>query len=613
MRDHVLCNLVFDDDGFLGEHPDLILRARPGSVAYDASSQLLELNGDVDFTTYLNALSIGKWRTYASVEGAYLRLETRGGAFDVYGTSLVEGAHEPIRSACPIMHVAASDGWRSTEFVIPVPDDAPIVSFAIVSKEPVQLKGGCWYTHVNEQRLNDVRLAIATTTFRKESYVTRNIEALRSVLFDGKDEPCDKFHLFVVDNGRTLDAEALSDANVTVIPNPNVGGSGGFARGMMAALDIDATHVLLMDDDVRVFPESFLRTYNLLRLANARYANAFVEGGMLNMEDPNLLFEDVATVKRDGMYGRVKEDLFIDTVEGMYANETTSVELPRAYGAWWCCCIPTSEVREHGLPLPLFVRCDDVEYGMRCKPAIMTMNGICVWHERFEGRFRASVDSYQLTRNFLIMAACDELDGSIVRAFMMRFSRTFHIYLRSMNYDTCSLMLDGLADYLKGPAFLATANGEQILRHNGKRNEVLGNVSELDPELVAATVPDPRYLGQGKDRGMLLKTIEMLPHDRHVLPDFLLSNKPAPTYYSRGAYPARRTMRRKVLVAYDQSGTQAHVRTMDRGRWNRLRERYRVLMREYRKSGKEVAEEYRAAMPELTSRSFWEQYLAERA
>jgi hypothetical protein len=223
MRDHVLCNLVFDDDGFLGEHPDLILRARPGSVVYDASSKLLELNGDVDFTTYLNALSIGKWRTYASVQSAYLRLETRGGAYDVYGTSLAEGAREPIRSSHPLVHVAASDGWRSTEFVIPVPDDAPIVSFAIVSKEPVQLKGGCWYTHVNEQRLNDVRLAIATTTFRKESYVTRNVEALRSVLFDGKDEPCDRFHLFVVDNGRTLDAAALSDANVTVIPNPNVG------------------------------------------------------------------------------------------------------------------------------------------------------------------------------------------------------------------------------------------------------------------------------------------------------------------------------------------------------------------------------------------------------
>ena len=56
--------------------------------------------------------------------------------------------------------------------------------------------------------------------------------------------------MFVVDNGRTLDAEGLSDDLITVIPNENVGGAGGFARGMIAALesDEDFTHVLLMDD-----------------------------------------------------------------------------------------------------------------------------------------------------------------------------------------------------------------------------------------------------------------------------------------------------------------------------------------------------------------------------
>ena len=102
---------------------------------------------------------------------------------------------------------------------------------------------------------------------------------------------------------------------------------------MMAALDSDATHVLLMDDDVRVFPESFRRTHALLSLANERYANAFVEGARLNMEDPNLLFEDVAVVRRDGMYGRIKQDMFIDTVEGVASSEATSVEEPRAYGA----------------------------------------------------------------------------------------------------------------------------------------------------------------------------------------------------------------------------------------------------------------------------------------
>lgn len=612
MRDHVLCNLVFDDDGFFENHPEIALRTNGGKTSYDSTSGELRIEGDVDFTTYLNALSIGKWHQYANVGSACLHLEVKGGAFEVYATSLYPNSLDVTRDDLPLAVVAQSSSWQDVDLVMPVPTGAHIISFAIVSTSPVYLRHGCWYTQVNEDALNDVNLAIATTTFRKEDYVTRNIEAIRTQLFsDGF--PSDEFHLFVIDNGRTLDAQALSDENVTVIPNPNVGGSGGFARGMMAALDHGATHVLLMDDDVRVFPESFRRTRNLLRLANHAYADAFVEGGMLNMEDPNLLFEDVAVVKRDGMYGRIKEDLLIDTVQGIAHSEAIDVELPRSYGAWWYCCVPTSIVRDKGLPLPLFVRCDDVEYGMRCKPTIMTMNGICVWHERFEGRFRASVDSYQLTRNFLVMGACDDLDPAIIRAFMMRFKRTFHIYLRSMNYDTCDLMLDGLADYLKGPLFLKAADGEMILRENGKRNEVLFDIEELDQQIIASTKPDPRHLGQGKDRGMVLKTLEMIPHDRHVLPDFLLSDKPAPMYYSRGAYPGRKTMRRSVLVAYDQSGTKAHVRTIDRARWQRLRNRLSTLLREYRKRGTEVAREYREAMPLLTSREFWEEYLQKRS
>lgn len=40
-----------------------------------------------------------------------------------------------------------------------------------------------------------------------------------------------------------------------------------------------------MDDDVEVSPESILRTYNLLRIVNDEYAEAFVSGAMLNIED----------------------------------------------------------------------------------------------------------------------------------------------------------------------------------------------------------------------------------------------------------------------------------------------------------------------------------------
>lgn len=613
MKDHILANLVFDDEAFLSQHPAMVARAPQGAVEACGPREAV-LEGDVDFTTYLNALSVAKWRTYARVGGIYLHVELKGAACQLFATHLVPDSVEAHRATRPLASVGQSDEWQALDLVVPTPEEAHIVSFAVVCPEgAVRLREGYWFTRVNESDVRPVSLAIATTTFRKEPYVTRNIESIRAELFAKSDEKDERYHLFVVDNGRTLDAEALSDANVTVIPNPNVGGSGGFARGMMAALDAGATHVLLMDDDVRVLPESMRRTHSLLSLARDAYADAFVEGAMLNMEDPNLLFEDVAYVKRDGMYGQVKEPLLVDTVRDVARGEACELEVPRAYGAWWYCCIPTSVVREQGLPLPLFVRCDDVEYGMRCKPKIMAMNGICVWHERFEGRYRSSVDSYQLTRNFLIMAACDALDDKIVRAFMMRFSRTFHIYLRSMGYEACELMLDGLADYLKGPSFIANANGEQILRDNGRKNEVLQDLSELDEEVLAAAKPDPRHLGQGRDRGMVLKTLEMIPHDRHVLPDFLLSKKPAAMYYSRGAYPGRRTMRKRTLVAYDQAATHAHVRTVDRPRWRALRTRYANLMREWRTHRKEIEADYRAALPQLTSRAFWEGYLQKRA
>ena len=112
---------------------------------------------------------------------------------------------------------------------------------------------------------------------------------------------------------------------------------------------------------------------------------------------------------------------------------------------------------------------------------------------------------------------------------------------------------------------------------------------------------------------MAAKLLEGLPHDRHMLPDALLSDEPAPVYYCRGAYPAKRTIGRKTLVAYDATGTKAHIRKMDRERWGELRKERRRLMGKYASQGGAVAREWRAATPWLTSREFWEEYLADRA
>ena len=53
-----------------------------------------------------------------------------------------------------------------------------------------------------------------------------------------------------------------------------------------------ATHILLMDDDVAVSPESIKRTYNLLKILNDEYKNAFISGAMLNYEVGDEQWED---------------------------------------------------------------------------------------------------------------------------------------------------------------------------------------------------------------------------------------------------------------------------------------------------------------------------------
>ena len=45
--------------------------------------------------------------------------------------------------------------------------------------------------------------------------------------------------------------------------------------------------------------------------------------------------------------------------------------------------ISTKLIKENGLPLPIFVRGDDIEFSMRNNKEIVSLNGINVWHDPF--------------------------------------------------------------------------------------------------------------------------------------------------------------------------------------------------------------------------------------
>ena len=616
--DHTLSNIVLPK----GAEPlggwDLYIKTPEGSVCAPEINGCL-LQGSVDFFTYFNACSLAKWKKYAGIKRVYLHLEFANEAINkeyactiqFFGRSYLDSAASSLASGVRLtstMGKTKENGSLVFDLLIPE-TDYEVIGFALDVRGGVVLEKAYYYARVAEEQINPVKIALCTTTFLKEDYIIPNIELVKNEVLAADDVIAKNFHMFVIDNGRTLDAEALSDEGVTVLPNPNVGGSGGFARGMMEAMkhDENFTHVLLMDDDVSISTESLRRTFNLLSLATGKYKNAFINGAMLVAEEPNRQFEDVSYVVNSGAYASVKSNkYYMDQQQYIVRNEHIDVEIPKAYGAWWFSCIPVSAIEQVGLPLPLFVRCDDVEYGMRAKPIYMTMNGICVWHDGFMGRSRASVDSYQYVRNFLIMIAMT--DCSSQDLFMLRMERALRLQLRVMSYDAADLILDGIADYLKGPDYFASLNGEEVIKRNAKKNEKLVPLDELAEPYRNVTY-NKRLLGDQSYIKPFLKLMRTLPYDRHLLPDVLLRDTPEAVFYSGLSILSPRTIGTKTLVAIDLEGNQGAVRHMDRERYQQIMDRWKALKSELKERGDEVRAAYKEAQPYRTSTEFWEKYL----
>ena len=576
--------------------------------------------GTFDFTTYMNAVSIGKWREYTVVRNVRLHLEVRGAGAEVYATRAGRMSQEVELSAEPVLTLEASDDWTAADLDIPAASDDILVGFALKTRGDVLIRD-CWYfAEVDDEAIRPVELALSTTTFKKESYILANIAKLKEEVLGGTEPIADHLRVYVVDNGSTLDAEALTGDGVTVLPNENVGGAGGFAYGMLCALEQDppATHVLLMDDDVAVSPESIIRTYTLLTLVNDAYAEAFISGAMLDFDKPDMQWEDLGYMSRDGRFFGAKGEIRVSTTAGLVQSETfvPSPEMSEAmYAAWWYCCIPTSAIRENGMPLPVFVRCDDAEYGIRCKPRFMTMNGLCIWHMAFHSRYSAAVERYQTTRNTLIAQFTTGMAPN--SDFLAELENNVRLELKKFNYTNAELALDAFEDFMKGPEFFSAHGKAQERFMAANRNaEKLVGFDELQAQIDA--LPDESF----DLRTLTVQEIESdwernLPSRMQDLTSFnghtgVLKGRPRGLAVIPAAgwmYPAGKIHGRKYLLAIDKFNRRGALRTIDRDRFNKVMARYKADLKRYKEQEKELRQRYSAAREWLTSVEFWKDYL----
>ena len=406
--------------------------------------------GTVDFTTYFNALSVFKLLKYTRATSFRLHIEVKSTASVTVTQTRAERLSMTPQLVESVTETVRGDGkWHEVALDIMTDPATVIAGFQIVTQAKTAIRNG-YYEVEFDGEARDVELSIATTTFRKEKFIERNIELVKTELLGSDYDIANHLTMHVIDNGSTLPAAELSDEHVTVTPNENVGGAGGFARGMIESLEqsTPATHVLLMDDDVEVSPESILRTYNLLRIVNDEYSEAFVSGAMLNIEDTQDQKEDTGFISTyDGSCVPAKPPLqvtkFVDVVYNECYDEQLNVPTDaHRYAAWWYCVIPTTVIKYNGLPLPVFVRFDDVEYGIRCNPKFMTMNGICVWHAKFDIRYNAGVERYQTIRNQMIGQMVTGLVPD-TKTMLHSLHHMVDLECRKFNYTDAELALAG--------------------------------------------------------------------------------------------------------------------------------------------------------------------------
>ena len=592
--------VVFYDEQFLRRaniHYDSRVLRR---AYYDPRERAVHLASwqPMGFDTYFNSFSIGKWCKYTRLNSLKLRLELKGG-FQVSLMHMFSMYTGPLENVfCEA--ICRADERTAFEFDIPCDKwDRGIVCFRLntLEGEDNVFYGGGYVTDMDEADLNPVNIAVDICTYRRESFVEGNIDLLRRGIIENPDSPVHgHLEVFISDNGQTLDVNRLQSERVHVFPNKNVGGAGGFARGMIEILDRKQersfTHALVMDDDVLIHTDAIVRTYRLLQFIKPEHAGKTVAGAMLRLDNRSMQHECCGLWDGFGVKN-YKTMLDLTDIDNILLNEN---EILPNYNAWWYSCIPMSKISNDNLPLPIFYRYDDVEFGLRSGSDIITMNGICLWHEPFEFKYSSASHYYEI-RNMMIVNACHMPEFGIKQALeVLRY--VVKVSVGRYRYTDCELAFRAIEDFCKGPEFLFTTDGE-VLHH-----EIMDAAEKLQPlDQLSVIFDECEYLKSQQKEPKGKKTLRFLTLNRNLWP------RGGSSVVDATLNGVKDFAGKKQVLNYAVGNHRGFVSEYSA---RRLISTVKGLIRTERllkKKHAEACEAYRQAAPILTSRDFWEGYL----
>jgi len=570
---------------------------------YNYSDKILILrSGDkYYFNTYYNGFSVNIWQQNCAFSKLSLWLRGKGRvraelALMQHESDLARSRHDVLTHK-----ILAQYNVELTPEGVSLPiENWPQLKRGILylslqaDDDRAEFYGGAFTT---AEPPRPVRLGIVITHYNRKQYV---LPALKRLKRDILDNPLYREHISiaVADNSRNITETEAQGA--TVLPNPNYGGAGGFARGLLHWQDKGFSHCLFMDDDASCETESIYRTLSLLQYA--RYDNLAVSGAMLREAEPYLLWAkgeywhkfSIDCPKR-GLDMRFAAHL-------LFAEEPNQNNTQQQYGGFWHFAFPIAKTAHY--PFPFFVRGDDMLFGLSNDFRIITLNGISAFAEDFSVKHTPFISYLSLRADLLIAAAADS--ASVPAVFIRCYRRYLRGQLYAYNYAHGRAVSLAAQDFMQSISFW---------RHNMDLSAVRQKLAQqADGEkLQVQKLPARGQMRPPMRESKCRKLFRKLTQQGSLLPSAFINDETALIPKNFSGNPALSFRRRRVFY-YTDDLSHGYYAEYDKSRFWQEWRLGRQIRRDMKRNLPAILADYRQNWQSLACESFWRNvYAAELA
>lgn len=320
-----------------------------------------------------------------------------------------------------------------------------------------------------KQPQSNSTFSIAITTFNRPSYCHNQLKAIA----ENKALRARLDTIYCTDQGTDLvknqpgfnETSANLGSQLTYIQQANLGGSGGFSRGMFETLKAGkSSYTMLLDDDAISETECILRA---LQFADYTIKPAIIGGGMLHLDNRTVLYTQGERFTRNNVWMKPSQNLD-------YNHDFAAITLQDCperhqridtdYNGWWMSLIPTAIMKEIGLSLPVFIKFDDTEYSIRALEHgyhTICLPGVAVWHQAWHDKDPSRTwEEYFFQRNRWICGLLHCTRPSL--RFAIEMLRSDLASGLKLAYSAMRLHHMGLQDILRGPQYIVDSMPQKL-------------------------------------------------------------------------------------------------------------------------------------------------------